>query len=141
MLNTDQMRPARWSATVACLVALALAGAVLLPVAGLTVWVGRSRHRDQAASQAAMKQFEARSGRTDVTVFLVDGWSDCAIVSLSGGAQGGPAIAMKKVGSRWVTGRSTEEEDVGFDSDDIGGRRDCLAVANSSGPLTNGAPG
>jgi hypothetical protein len=118
-----------------------IACAAMIPVALLAGLMARSRHvAEQEVARAAVEQYEARTGRTGVSALWVDDWRDCAIIQLGRGQEGLASVAMQKIGSRWVTGRSTEESGVGFDSDDIDSRNACLVVAGSTGYMTNGEP-
>jgi hypothetical protein len=114
--------------------------AMLIPASLLAGFMVRSHQAGQEAAQAAVEQYEARTGSTGVSALWVDGWRDCAIIELGHGQQGLASVAMHKAGSRWITGRSTEESRASFDSDDIGSRHDCLVLARSTGYVTNGAP-
>jgi hypothetical protein len=104
---------------------------LLVVVAALLI---RDERADTAAGQAALQQYQQRTGRTDAAVGWTSRYGDCAVVALvNSGDEGLASIAVKRVGSVWVTGRSTEEG-VSFDSDDVGSERECLQVADSSGP-------
>lgn len=94
-----------------------------------------------AAVSAAIQQYGMTSGLARPEANGAVGWSDCAVVNLyDATARDGASVAMLKVDGAWKIGRVTSAA-VGFDADDIAGSRaSCLAVAHSTGPLTNGAP-
>ncbi|MCE0537295.1 hypothetical protein LWF15_17475 [Kineosporia rhizophila] len=113
--------------------------AVLLVAGG--VWLVLDHRSDEAAGRAAVEQYRQRTGVTDVSVAWTERFGDCAVVALHDSRQQGVgSIVVQRAGQTWSTARSTEEEGVFFDSDDVGSHRDCLDVAESSGPLVNGAP-
>jgi hypothetical protein len=94
-----------------------------------------------AAHDAAVAQYQARTGLTHVRVEAAAGWSDCAVVELFDPvARAGAAVVLLQDGGHWRIIR-TSGEDVGFDTDDvIGEHQGCLDLARSTGPVTNGAP-
>ncbi|GLY29467.1 hypothetical protein [Kineosporia sp. NBRC 101731] len=119
-------------------VAAGVLGTVALLITGGLV---HGHHQSDAAAQAALTQYRRRTGDTDASVAWTDGWDDCAIITLQDG-QGlvVATVAVQRSGSGWSIGRSTQESDVSFDSDDIGSEDECLELAGSSGPIVAGSP-
>ncbi|MCD5354987.1 hypothetical protein [Kineosporia mesophila] len=119
------------------LVAGVLGTVALLVTGGLV----HGHHQSDAAARAALTQYRRGTGDTEVSVAWTDGWDDCAVVTLQDG-QGVEvaSVVVQRSGSGWSIGRSTQESDVSFDSDDIGSQDECLELARSLGPIVNGAP-
>jgi hypothetical protein len=112
----------------------------LSPIIVVHAWWAQMDKIADAAAQAAVQQYESRTRSTDVQIFLVSTWRGCAIVELYGSGQQFDAhIVMKQVNGQWMTALSTEDPEVSFDSDDVGSRHECLLLADSSGPISNGA--
>jgi hypothetical protein len=120
-------------------VTLVVLGALFVAARQFGIVVGLSRE----ARAAAVREHVRLGGSSEASVLTYVTFPECAVIQLQDPGPDGDTVSVAVIrrDGVWRVGRTTHDEDVMFDTDDVLLDPDgCRRIATSTGPLVNGAP-
>jgi hypothetical protein len=120
-------------------VSLVVLGAVFVVARHFGLVVGLPRE----ARAVAVREHARLGGSTEASVLTYVTFPGCAVIQLQDPGPDGDTVSVAVIrrDGVWRVGRTTHDEDVMFDTDDVLLDPDgCRRIATSTGPLVNGAP-